>query len=199
MGWIGKELTKAPWEATPYVRKLRPVVGEQLGWSVLLPLPPASEHCSAPFRPGLFFFTFLFYLLSIAAVALMFVYYTESGACHEGKVFIGLNLTFCVCVSIIAVLPKVQVSLRIGRAKPFADVLPACTPALQKRALDLITDACEPPCGCWELNSGPLEEQSVLSTAEPSLQSYGSAFFFFFFWFFFFGAGDRTQGLALPR
>jgi hypothetical protein len=27
------------------------------------------------------------------------------------------------------------------------------------------------PCGCWELNSGPLEEQSVLLTSEPSLQS----------------------------
>ena len=38
------------------------------------------------------------------------------------------------------------------------------------RALDLITDGCEPPCGCWDLNSGPLEEQSVLLTAEPSLQ-----------------------------
>ena len=33
-----------------------------------------------------------------------------------------------------------------------------------------ITDGCEPPCGCWELTSGPLEEQSVLLTAEPSLQ-----------------------------
>ena len=29
---------------------------------------------------------------------------------------------------------------------------------------------CEPPCGCWELNSGPLEEQSLLLIAEPSLQ-----------------------------
>ena len=35
---------------------------------------------------------------------------------------------------------------------------------------DLITDGCEPPCGCWQLNSGRLEEQSVLLTAEPSLQ-----------------------------
>jgi hypothetical protein len=36
---------------------------------------------------------------------------------------------------------------------------------------DLITDGYEPPCGCWELNSGPSEEQSVLFlTAEPSLQ-----------------------------
>ena len=35
---------------------------------------------------------------------------------------------------------------------------------------DLVTDGSEPPCGCWDLNSGPLEEQSVLLTAEPSLQ-----------------------------
>jgi hypothetical protein len=63
-----------------------------------------------PLCPGLFFFTLLFYALSIAAITLMFIYYTEPGACHEGKIFISLNLTFCVCVSIIAVLPKVQVS-----------------------------------------------------------------------------------------
>jgi hypothetical protein len=40
----------------------------------------------------------------------------------------------------------------------------------QKRASDSITDGCEPPCSCWELNSGPLEEQSVLLTTELSLQ-----------------------------
>jgi hypothetical protein len=33
-------------------------------------------------------------------------------------------------------------------------------------ASDPITDDCEPPCGCWDLNSGPLEEQSVLLTAD---------------------------------
>jgi hypothetical protein len=33
-----------------------------------------------------------------------------------------------------------------------------------------ITDGCEPPRGCWELNTGPLEEQLVLLTAKPSLQ-----------------------------
>ena len=43
-------------------------------------------------------------------------------------------------------------------------------PAGQKRAPDLITDGCEPPCGCWELNSGPLEEQAMLLTSEPFLQ-----------------------------
>ena len=54
-------------------------------------------------------------------------------------------------------------------------VLPACMPAHQKTELDLIIDGCEPPCGCCELNSGPLEEQLELLTAEPSLQP----FFFF--------------------
>jgi hypothetical protein len=46
-----------------------------------------------------------------------------------------------------------------------------CSPQThQKRASDPIADSCEPPCGCWELNSGPLEEQPVLVTIEPSLQ-----------------------------
>jgi hypothetical protein len=40
----------------------------------------------------------------------------------------------------------------------------------QKRALVPITGGCEPPCGCWELNSEPLEEQSVFLTTELSLQ-----------------------------
>jgi hypothetical protein len=40
----------------------------------------------------------------------------------------------------------------------------------EKRVLGPITDGCEPPCGCWELNSGPLQEQSLLLTTEPSLQ-----------------------------
>jgi hypothetical protein len=33
-----------------------------------------------------------------------------------------------------------------------------------------VMDGCEPPYGCQDLNSGPLEEQSVLLTAEPSHQ-----------------------------
>jgi hypothetical protein len=46
----------------------------------------------------------------------------------------------------------------------------------EERASDSIADGCQPPCGCWELNSGPLEEQSVLLTNEPSLQSLIQAF-----------------------
>jgi hypothetical protein len=69
--------------------------------------------------------------------------------------------------------------------------------------LDSFTGGCEPPCGYWELNSGPLEEQSLLLTTESSSQpwwghsldllsqSYGadnnkrcSVCIFFFFSFF---------------
>ena len=42
--------------------------------------------------------------------------------------------------------------------------LTAHTSAGQKRAPDPITDDREPPCGCWDLNSGPSEQQSVLLT-----------------------------------
>ena len=74
----------------------------------------SSPTCRCPSLPGLFFFTLLFYALSIVAVALLFIYYTQPGACYEGKVFISLNLIFCFCVSIVAVLPKVQVSLPVS-------------------------------------------------------------------------------------
>jgi hypothetical protein len=40
----------------------------------------------------------------------------------------------------------------------------------EKRASALITNDYELPCGCWDLNPGPSEEQSVLLTAESSLQ-----------------------------
>ena len=45
----------------------------------------------------------------------------------------------------------------------------SCLQTHQKRALDPITENCEPSCACWELNLGPLEEQPVLLTADPSL------------------------------
>ena len=62
--------------------------------------------------------------------------------------------------------------------------------AHQKRASDLITGGCEPPWGCWELNSGPLEVQSVLLTSEPSLQPYLR------FWTGFFRTGlEEEKGL----
>jgi hypothetical protein len=43
-----------------------------------------------------------------------------------------------------------------------------CLQTHQKSALDPITVVYESPCGCWELNSGPLEEQSVLLTTKST-------------------------------
>ena len=43
----------------------------------------------------------------------------------------------------------------------------AYIPASQKRAPDLVIDGCELPGGCWELSSGPLEEQSVSQCSQP--------------------------------
>ena len=43
-------------------------------------------------------------------------------------------------------------------------------PTCQNRAPDLIVDGYDLPCGCWELNSGPLEEHPVILTSEPSSQ-----------------------------
>jgi hypothetical protein len=40
----------------------------------------------------------------------------------------------------------------------------------QRRASDLIMGDCEPSRGCWNLNSGPSEEQLGLLPAEPSRQ-----------------------------
>jgi hypothetical protein len=48
-------------------------------------------------------------------------------------------------------------------------------------------DVGESPCGCWELNPGPLEEQSVLLSADSSLQP--SIVFGFLGLFGFFGGG----------
>ncbi|TWW65478.1 serine incorporator 2 [Takifugu flavidus] len=52
--------------------------------------------------------TVLNYILAFTAVVLFYVFYTQPDDCAEHKVFISLNLIFCIGVSVIAVLPKVQ-------------------------------------------------------------------------------------------
>ena len=49
-------------------------------------------------------------------------------------------------------------------------ILLVCMSSHQKRESNLIIDGYELQYGCWELNSGPLEEQLVLLTSVPSLQ-----------------------------
>lgn len=41
-----------------------------------------------------------------------------------------------------------------------------------------VTSSCEQPCWSWELNQGPLEEQLVFFTIEPSLQPVFFSFYF---------------------
>lgn len=54
-------------------------------------------------------FTVLHYALAFSAVVVFYVYYTTGDDCTEHKVFISLNFIFCIIVSIVAILPKVQV------------------------------------------------------------------------------------------
>jgi hypothetical protein len=57
------------------------------------------------------------------------------------------------------------------------------------RFVTRVTNGCELPCGCWELNPGLQEEEPVLLTTEPSLQALtcilvGILFACFVFFFF---------------
>ena len=65
-----------------------------------------------------------------------------------------------------------------------------------RRAPDLIVDGCEPPCGCWELNSGPLEEQPVLLTTEPSPQPRELSIYIYFINYYY-GEGGCAPAKAL--
>ena len=73
----------------------------------------------------------------------------------------------------------------------------SCLRTHQKSALDLITDGCEPPCGCWELNSGLLEEEPLLLTSEPSLQPLVLVLLFYCLFVCFFKTGFLGIALAV--
>ena len=45
-----------------------------------------------------------------------------------------------------------------------------CLQTHQKKVSYPVTNGCKSQCSCWDLNWGPLEEQSVLLTAEAFLQ-----------------------------
>ncbi|XP_053302694.1 serine incorporator 2 [Pleuronectes platessa] len=53
-------------------------------------------------------FTIIHYVLAFTAVVLFYVFYTKPDDCTEHKVFISLNFIFCIIVSIVSILPKVQ-------------------------------------------------------------------------------------------
>ncbi|RXN33870.1 serine incorporator 2-like protein [Labeo rohita] len=53
-------------------------------------------------------FTVVHYICAFAAVVLFYIFYTQPDDCAEHKAFISLNLIFCIIVSVVAILPKVQ-------------------------------------------------------------------------------------------
>jgi hypothetical protein len=99
------------------------------------------------------------------------VAYTQTGT----HIYISLKKSYIFCAPevlscpskspLICQNPAFLFFFKIYLFTYFKCALSTHTPACQKRASDPITDGCEPPCGCWELNSGPLEEQSVLLTS----------------------------------
>lgn len=57
---------------------------------------------------GLIFFTTAFYIASIVAIILLYVFYASKPPCNLNIFFVTLNLFLCLIVSIISVLPTVQ-------------------------------------------------------------------------------------------
>lgn len=55
-----------------------------------------------------------------------------------------------------------------------------------------ISDVCKPPCGCWVLNLGPVEERVVL-TLESSLQPHSNLHSNPLNVAFYLGSENRTQ------
>jgi hypothetical protein len=109
-----------------------------------------------------FLFLFLFFFLSLTGLLHIF-----SILC-----FYGISVYAKVCIfASISIFLKIYLFYVCEYTVTFFKYI--------RRGYWIHYRCCEPPCGCWELNSGPLGEQSVLLTSEPSLQSYNFLYFFF--------------------
>uniref|UniRef100_A0A8C0B5X5 Serine incorporator 2 n=1 Tax=Buteo japonicus TaxID=224669 RepID=A0A8C0B5X5_9AVES len=76
-------------------------------WSQLW-LHNAGESNAKGWYAALCIFTFIFYATSIAAIVLLYIYYTKPEGCTEGKVLISINLILCLIISAVSILPKIQ-------------------------------------------------------------------------------------------
>jgi hypothetical protein len=81
------------------------------------------------------------------------------GVCHHHEWLQIYIFILCLCLSGPCALLDACGSLR--KALGFLELK--------------LTGGCELSCGCWEFNLGPLEEQPVLPTTEPSLYSHWQA------------------------
>ena len=67
-----------------------------------------GEEGSKVHYAGLIFFTATFYIVSLVAIILLYVYYASKPPCNLNIFFVTLNFLLCIIVSIISVLPAVQ-------------------------------------------------------------------------------------------
>lgn len=67
-----------------------------------------EETESKWYYTGLIFFTFLNYIIAIVGIILFYTYYTN-GACGLQKFFISSNLILCAFLSVLSILPQIQV------------------------------------------------------------------------------------------
>ncbi|KAM4700047.1 serine incorporator 2 [Discoglossus pictus] len=82
-------------------------------------LQRAEEGNTKCWYAALLICTVLLYAASIVAIVFLYIYYTNPNGCTHNKVFISLNLIFCVIISIVSILPKVQ------EAQPHSGLLQA--------------------------------------------------------------------------
>ncbi|KAK7460364.1 hypothetical protein BaRGS_00038892 [Batillaria attramentaria] len=80
-----------------------------------------EETGSKAYYVGLFFFTGVFYVISVTAVVLFYVFYADGASCKLHKFFISFNLILCVGISVLSILPKIQ------EAQPRSGLLQAST------------------------------------------------------------------------
>lgn len=113
---------------------------------------------------ALLFFTVLHFALAFTAVVLFYVYYTQPDDCTEHKVFISLNLIFCVIVSVVSILPKVQ------DAQPHSGLLQASIISLYTMYVTWSAMTNNPNRKC---NPSLLSLVSNVSTSDPSVEDSG--------------------------
>ena len=88
-------------------------------------------------------------------------------------------------VAMFAICPAPVNKLLFKKRFTYNNIHCRCLQTHQKRASDLIKRWLSATMCCWDVNSRPSEEQSVLVTTEPSLQHQHSFVFLFFVFCFF--------------
>lgn len=116
-------------------------------------LERAEEGNTKCWYAALLSVTFIHYAVAFSAMVLFYIYYTKPDDCTEHKVFISLNFIFCVIVSIVAILPKVQ------EAQPSSGLLQASLISLYTMYLTWSAMTNNPNKNC---------NPSLLSLVQPS-------------------------------